>query len=215
MASLRCGLSTFRQGLVPSHGSPIAFQKEFTDALCDWSTCSAELSARDALGNSINRGWRIGRHVHMHLHSKMVRWESDKGTVEWRRMTRIAHDGDRDKTDRAGASTCGIEIDPTGAWQIDLRPGMGRSTRWAARRLLRIAEWNSEISRHKPCGETKRTCRLDHQHGEIAAAAMAEPERLLRQLDSLRLPSPVEETLIDALRKPSEKFENSDRPIRG
>ena len=130
-------------------------------------------------------------------------------------MTRIAHDRNGDKTDRAGASARGVEIDPTGAWQIDLRPGMGRPTSWAARRLLRIGLWNSEISGYEPCGETKRPRRLDHQHGEITAAAMAEPKRLHWQLDSLRLSSAVEEALIDALRETDEKFENTGRPIWG
>jgi hypothetical protein len=41
--------------------------------------------------------------------------------------------------------------------------------------------------------------RLDHQHGEIAAAAMAEPERLHRLLDSLRFPPPVAEAMVYAL----------------
>src|SRR3984957_17722711 len=145
----------------------------------------------------------------------MARLSSNKRTVQRRRMTWIAHDSDRDKTNRADASTCGIEIDPTGVWQIDLRPGMGRPTSWAARRLLRIGLWNSEISGYEPCGETKRPRRLDHQHGEITAAAMAEPKRLHWQLDSLRLSSAVEEALIDALRETDKKFENTGRPIWG
>src|ERR1700684_4054872 len=145
----------------------------------------------------------------------MVRWQPHKGTVQRRRMTWIAHDCDRDKSHCADASTCGIEIDPTGVWQIDLRPGMGRPTSWAARRLLRIGLWNSEISGYEPCGETKRPRRLAHQHGEITAAAMAEPKRLYWQLDSLRLSSTVEEALIDALRETDEKFENTGRPIWG
>ena len=130
-------------------------------------------------------------------------------------MTWIAHDCDRDKTKRADASTCGIEIDPTGAWQIDLRPGMGRPASRATRRLLWLVRWNSEIPGYEPCGETKRPRRLDHQHGEITAAAVAEPERLHWQLDSLRLPSTVVEALIDALRETDEKLKNTGRPIWG
>ena len=44
-----------------------------------------------------------------------------------------------------------------------------------------------------------RARRLDHKHGEIAAAAMAELERLHRLLDSLRFSPPIEEAVIDAL----------------
>ena len=69
----------------------------------------------------------------------------------------------------------------------------------AARRLLRIVQRDCEIPRRKPRGETKRARRLDHQHGEVAATPMAEPERLHWRLDSLRFPPPVEEAVMDAL----------------
>ena len=79
------------------------------------SNRSTELSARGTFENRIGRGWRIGRDAHLHLHGEMVRRKSDIGTVERGRMTRIAHDRNGDKTDRAGASARGVEIDPTGA----------------------------------------------------------------------------------------------------
>src|ERR1700730_1880270 len=111
----------------------------------------------------------------------------------------IAHDRNGDKADLADASARGVEIDPAGPWQIDLRPGMGRHASRAAHWLLRMVERNGEIPGRKPRGETERARRLDHQHGEIAAAAMADPERLHRLLDSLRCPPPVAEAMIDAL----------------
>src|ERR1700693_2286564 len=92
------------------------------------SNRSTELSARGAFGNGTGRGWRIGRDAHLHLHGEMVRRKSDIGTVERGRMTRIAHDRNGEKAEPAGAAGRGVEIDPTGARQIDLRPAMGRPT---------------------------------------------------------------------------------------
>ena len=64
----------------------------------------------------------------MHLHGKKVRTESNIGAVERDRVTGIAHDRNGDKTNRADAGAGGVEIDPTDARQVDLRPGMRRST---------------------------------------------------------------------------------------
>ena len=140
-----------------------------------------------------------GRDGHLHLHVEMIQRGPDEGAVERDRVMRIAHDRNGDKADLADAASRWVEIDPAGAWQIDLCPGMGRAATSAARRLLRILEWDGEIPGSKPRGETERAGRLDHQHGEIAAAAMAEPERLHRRLDALRLAPPVEEAVLDAL----------------
>ena len=43
---------------------------------------------------------------------------------------------------------------------------------------------------------------------------MTQPKRLDRPLNSLRLPSPVSEASLDALREPSEELESADRPRR-
>src|ERR1700719_1266220 len=119
---------------------------------------------------------RTGRDADLHLHVEMVGRGPDEVSVERNRVVRIAHDRNGDKADLADAASRWVEIDPAGARQIDLRPGMGRAASSAARRLLRILERDGEISGSKPRGETERTRRLDHQHGQIAAAAMAESE---------------------------------------
>ena len=56
----------------------------------------------------------------------MVRREPVEGAMERDRVVRIAHNRNGDKADLANAAACGIEIDPAGARQINLRPGMGR-----------------------------------------------------------------------------------------
>ena len=65
--------------------------------------------------------------------------------------------------------------------------------------------------RRKPRGETQRARRLDHQHGEVAATAVAEPQRLHRLLDALGFAPPVAKAVMDALREPGEKLESADR----
>src|SRR6266480_1815296 len=152
----------------------------------------AELWVGGASGSSPDRLWRTGRDAHLHLHAEMVRREPDEGAVERGRVVWIADDRNGDKADLADAAARGVEIDPAGARQIDLRPGMGRPASRATHRLLRIVR-DGEIPGRKPRGETERARGLDHQHGEIAAAALADPERLHRLLDSLRFTPPVPE----------------------
>jgi hypothetical protein len=145
----------------------------------------------------------------------MVRRGPKEGAVERDRVVRIGHDCNGDKASFADATTRGVEIDPAGARQIDLRPGMGRPASGAARGLGRIVERDREIAGRKSRGETERTRPLDHQHGKIAAAAVSKPERLYRLLDSLGFPPSVEEAMVDASGEPGEKLESADRPTRG
>jgi len=131
--------------------------------------------------------------------------------VERDRVTGIAHHRNGDKTDRADAGAGGVEIDPTDTRQIDLRPGMGRSTSCTVRGLFQIGEPHSEISGSEPRGETQGASRLDHQHGKIAATAMAEFEGLAGRLDALRFPPTVKDALIYAEGKPGQKFESAGK----
>src|ERR1700730_2118376 len=85
-----------------------------------------ELWPRGAVRSGPDRLWRTGRDTHLHLHAEMVRREPDEGAVERDRVVWIAHDCNGDKADLADAAARGVEIGPTGARQIDLRPGMGR-----------------------------------------------------------------------------------------
>jgi hypothetical protein len=96
-----------------------------------------------------------GRDAHLHLHVEMIQRGPNEGAVERDRVMRIAHDRNGDKADLADAASRWLEIDPAGAWQIDLRPGMGRAASSAARRLLRILEREGEIPGSKPRGETE------------------------------------------------------------
>ena len=59
----------------------------------------------------------------------MVRREPEEGAMERKRITRIANDRNGNEIILADGAVCRIEIDPTGAWQINLRPGMSRAGR--------------------------------------------------------------------------------------
>lgn len=148
---------------------------------------------------------------HLDLHAERVRRKPDEGAVKRDRVVRVPHDRDGDKLDLTGFTTRGVEIDPAGARKIDLRPGVGRAARRAAHRLLGIVERHSEIPGRKPRRESERARCLDHQQSEVAATAVAEPERLQRLLNSLCFPAPIAEAVIDALCKAGEKLESIHR----
>ena len=140
----------------------------------------AKSSTCGRLGSGPDRLRRTGRDAHLHLHAKMVRGKSDKGAVKRDSVARIRDNRNGDKVDVADAAACRIEINPAGAWQIDLRPCMGRPVSRADRRLPPIFQRNCEVPGRKSRSETERAGGLDHQHGEVATTPMAQPERLHR-----------------------------------
>ena len=71
--------------------------------------------------------------------------------MERKRIARIANDRNGNEIILADGAVCRIEIDPTGARQIHLRPGMSR----AGRTLFRLGHRDGEVSGHEPGGETE------------------------------------------------------------
>ena len=67
---------------------------------------------------------RIEYDTHLDLHAEMVRRKSDIGAMKRDRVARIGDNCYGDKVDLADAAACRIEINPSGARQINLRPGM-------------------------------------------------------------------------------------------
>ena len=84
----------------------------------------AKSSRCGRLGSGPDRLRRIEHDAHLHLHAEMVRRKSDKGAVKRDRVARIGDNCNGDKADVADAAACRIEINPSGARQINLRPGM-------------------------------------------------------------------------------------------
>ncbi len=153
----------------------------------------------------------------MHVHAERIRGGPDKGAVQRQRLIRIRDDRDGDKSGPANAAAGRIEIDPASMRQIDLRPRMGCpmsliNSRTNRRFLVRL-ERKGEIARDKSRGEPESARRLDHQKGEATPPPVAEPQRLDTPLDSLGLPPPVEEALMDALGEADEEFMRADCAI--
>ena len=103
-----------------------AFAQHILSALRRRSNRLAE-SWRRAMKRGQGCLWHPWRDAYLHLHAEMVRRVSDEGAVERGRVVRITSDRNGDKADLADIAAGGVEIDPTCAWQVDLRPGMGRS----------------------------------------------------------------------------------------
>ena len=141
----------------------------------------------------------------------MVRRETNERAVKRRCIIWIPDDRHGDKVDFPDLTAGGIEIDPSGAGQINLRPSMGRPTRRTACPFGLIVR-DGKVPGRKSRGHAKRTRRFDHQHRKVAAATVAELERFQWLLDALSFPSPVAETLLDALREANEKIERVRRP---
>src|SRR5580658_2769650 len=96
----------------------------------------AKSSTCGRLGSGPDRLRRTGHDAHLHLHAEVVRGKSDKGAVKRDRLARIGHNRNSDKANVADAAARGIEIDPAGARQVDLRPCMSRLANRADGRLL-------------------------------------------------------------------------------
>src|SRR5271167_2939546 len=65
----------------------------------------------------------IGHDAHLHLHSEVVRWNSDIGAVKGDRVSGIGDNRNGYKVDVADAAACRIEINPSDTRKINLRPG--------------------------------------------------------------------------------------------
>src|SRR5690606_15762810 len=68
----------------------------------------------------------------------------------------------------------GIEADPTGAGEVNFRPGVERTLG----DFFRGAEL-AQVSAGEAGGEAQTTCHLGEQHGEIAARSPAQAQRFL------------------------------------
>src|SRR6516164_4017721 len=99
--------------------------------------------------------------------------------------------GDRDSDQVAGACDAvgRIELDPAGARQIDLHPGMRRA---AADMTLVVA--GEEIAGDEARGDAEPPQRLDHQKRIIAAGARARLQRVERMLRALLMALAVGKT---------------------
>ena len=102
-----------------------------------------------------------GGDVDLNGHSQIVRGETGPSAVQRYRLAWIAHHRDPHEAAVADDPACRIEIDPAGARQIDLDPGVRVSTAGIA---VVVVVRDMQISGHKACRHPKRAHGLDHEH---------------------------------------------------
>ena len=77
------------------------------------------------------------RHVHIHRHAEKIARRTGEGAGERHRLGRVARDGHADQILAADQPIGRVELDPAGAGQVDLHPGVGRAAAHEPRRLRR------------------------------------------------------------------------------
>jgi hypothetical protein len=102
-----------------------------------------------------------GGDVDLNGHSQIVRGETGPSAVQRYRLAWIAHHRDTHEAAVADDPACRIEIDPAGAGQIDLDPGVRVSTAGIA---VVVVVRDMQLSGDKACCHPKRAHGLDHEH---------------------------------------------------
>src|SRR5260221_8563617 len=87
-----------------------------------------ELSRERPFGSAPSAPGASGGDVDLNGHSQIVRGETRPSAVQRYRLAWIAHHCDTHEAAVADDPACRIEIDPAGAGQIDLDPGVRVST---------------------------------------------------------------------------------------
>ncbi len=150
------------------------------------------------------------RDADVNLHAKSVGPGADECAVQRSRLLGIAHDRHCNETGLADVAAVRIEIDPPRAGKVDLCPGVGRSVR-----LRRChVRHGGEVARGEAGCQAERPRGVDHQQGEVPAAAVAQLQGLDGRLNPLGVAAPIEESLVDTLREPREEFEDRDLTSR-
>ena len=148
--------------------------------------------------------------VDVDLHADKRVGRAQIGAVQRDRLARIARHRDADQVAGADDAVGRIELDPAGARQIDLHPGMGRA---AADIAVRAVAGNEEIAGHEARGDAEPPQRLDHEQRIVAAAAGSGLQRIERMLGALLVALAVGEGLADAVRHAAQDVEGRCRPL--
>ena len=133
------------------------------------------------------------------------------GAVQRDGLARIARHRDADEVAGADDAVGGIELDPAGARQIDLHPGVGRA---AADIAMGAVARDEDVSRHETRGDAEPPQRLDHEQRVVAAGAGFGLQRVERMLGAVLMPLAVGEGLADAVGHAAENIEGRGRPFR-
>ena len=126
------------------------------------------------------------------------------------RLARIARHRDADQIAGADDAVGRIELDPAGARQIDLHPGMGRA---AADIAMRAVAGNEQIAGDEARGDAEPAQRLDHEQRIVAAGAGSGLQRVERMLGAVLVALAIGEGLADAMGHAAEDVEGRRRPF--
>src|SRR5690242_12680562 len=117
-------------------------------------------------------------HRYVDLHAKIVGALTRERAADRDRLGGVARHRDADQV-LAGDQRVGrVELDPSGARQVDVGPGMGAAGALHAPTKRRIVEIAGDEAR----AEAERARRLDEQKSEVAAGAALALDRVERRL---------------------------------
>src|SRR5467141_3056686 len=131
--------------------------------------------------------------------------------VQRYRLARIARHRHTNEIAGTDDAVGGIELDPAGARQIDLNPGVGRTAPDIA---MRTIAWNEQIARHEARGDAEPSQRLDHEQRVVTAGSGPGLQRIQRMLGAVLMPLAVGEGLADTVGHAAENIKSRRRSFR-
>src|SRR6202790_1777373 len=126
------------------------------------------------------------------LHADEGDGRTEIGAGQRDRLARIARARHAYEVAGADDAVGGIELDPAGARQIDLDPGVGRT---AADMTMGAVGRDGDVSRYEARGDAEPPQRLDHEQRVVAAGTGFGLQRIERVLGALLMPLPIGENL--------------------
>src|SRR5260370_38729637 len=127
-------------------------------------------------------------HVDADIHADERIGRTKVSAVQRDGLARIARHRHTNEVAGADNAVGRIELDPAGARQIDLHPGVGRA---AADIAMRAIAGNGDVSRHEARGDAEPPQRLDHEQRVVAAGAGSRLPRIERLLGARLMPLAV------------------------
>src|SRR6476660_7371290 len=139
----------------------------------------------------------------------MVRRGAEPRTSQRDRLARLAHDRNAHEVLIPDHAARWIEVDPAGAWNVDLHPSMCV----AAGDIVVVVIAKMQISGNEPRGDSKRAQRRNHEHGKVATTTAPQLQGLSWTLCSLLVSRHMLEGPPDGLRHVDKKLASVGRPV--
>jgi len=154
--------------------------------------------ARAACDFRVRARCGLGSHLDLYGHTERIRRKAGPGAGDRHRLPRIAGHGHADQIVVADDAVRRVELDPAGSRQINAQPGVSGAAADPPA-FVNPAFVNIEIAGYEMRGEPEGAHSFHHQHGEIAAAAAAQPQGPDRVLDTAFLTFDICQVLPDRI----------------